>query len=100
MFCADLIGFSADKPADCVLGAADADRQLCLGNFMFLHKLLHPLLDISGQIGSLHMTPLFSENPFYLLYLIKPARANAFRWLRRSEVLRFCKISGRHFLDY
>ena len=25
-------------------------------NFMFLHKLLHPLPDIAGQIGSLHVT--------------------------------------------
>lgn len=97
MFCADLIGLAADKPADGALGAADAGRQLCLGNFMFLHKLLHPLPDISGQIGSLHVTHLFSENFLYPLYLIKPARANAFRWLRRSEVLHFCKISERHF---
>ena len=51
MFCADLIGFAADKPADSALGAADAGRQLCLGNFMFLHKLLHPLPDIAGQIA-------------------------------------------------
>ncbi|CAH0535876.1 hypothetical protein [Oscillospiraceae bacterium] len=43
------------------------------------------------------MTHLSSENSLYPLYLIKPARANAFRWLRRSEVLHFCKISGRRF---
>ena len=79
------------------LGAADAGRQLCLGDFMFLHKLLHPLPDIAGQIGSLHVTHLSSENSLYPLYLIKPARANAFRWLRRSEALHFCKISGRHY---
>ena len=97
MFCADLISLTADKPADGALGAADAGRQLCLGNFMFLHKLLHPLPDIAGQIGSLHVTHLSSENSLYPLYLIKPARANAFRWLRRSEVLHFCKISGRRF---
>ena len=42
MFCADLIGLAAHKPADGTFGAADAGRQLCLGNFMFLHKLLHP----------------------------------------------------------
>lgn len=78
MFCADLIGLAADKPADGALGAADAGRQLGLGNFMFLHKLLHPLPDIAGQIGSLHVTHLFPENPFYPLYLIKPAWANAF----------------------
>ena len=62
MFCADLIGLAAHKPADRAFGAADAGRQLCLGNFMFLHKLLHPLPDISGQVGSLHMTHLFSAN--------------------------------------
>ena len=45
----------------------------------------------------LHVTHLFSENSLYPLYLIKPARANAFRWLRCSEVLHFCKISGRRF---
>ena len=58
----DLIGLAADKPADGALGAADAGRQLCLGNFMLLHKLLHPLPDIAGQVGSLHMTHLFSAN--------------------------------------
>ena len=56
MFCADFIGLTAHKPADGAFGAADAGRQLCLGNFMFLHKLLHPLPDIAGQIGSLHVT--------------------------------------------
>ena len=85
-------GLAAHKPADSAFGAADAGRQLCLDNFMFLHKLLHPLPDISGQIGSLHMPHLFPVNSLYPLYLINPVWANAFRWVRRSAVLHFCKI--------
>ena len=42
-------------------------------NFMFLHEFLHPLLDISGQVGSLHMPHLFPVNSLLSLYLIKPA---------------------------